>query len=259
MPNGRPGSQYFGSPQQPRHAPPPTTGPSPGPGPTGPRGGAGSTWAASTTAAAAPSFSPPAQGQATSAHAIVDQAKKGDEQALRTLFGQFIPSAEPVDEAHYLGVMGMLGLGTHSFAALTPQRVATLRIGAFGEVFYQDAPLEYLNSTAVLQPSRLKLYALPAIWVFGWTIFLLMALVGLAEGLGGFGLLILLVVVLALLATPLVVKLAYGLVKSGMLLWVREGLAVFVFMDRQRITLANRYYRLLSELRDERVRAMGNP
>ncbi|WP_285588733.1 hypothetical protein [Actinomycetospora sp. NBRC 106378] len=189
----------------------------------------------------------------------MDQAKRGDQQALRTLFGQFIPPAEAVDEAHYLGVMGILGFGTHSFAALTPRRVATVRIGMFGEVSYQDAPLEYLNSTAVYQPSRLKLYAWPAGWV-------LLMLYFFAQGIGlmgydvtGLGFAVLVISILGLLATPLAVKLSYRFVKSGLVLWVREGLAVDVFMDRQRITHANRYYRLLSEYRDERIRTVGNP
>ena len=58
---------------------------------------------------------------------VRDRAIAGDKEALETLFGQFIPNDEEVVDSRYLGVLGVWGFGTHSFAAITPNRVAALR------------------------------------------------------------------------------------------------------------------------------------
>jgi len=197
------------------------------------------------------------------------RAKADDVRALEVLFAQFVPPGEQIVETRYMGLIGVWGLGTHSFAAVTTERVATLKIGMFGAVTYQDGSLEYVNSSAIHQPSRLKLYLPAALWVlfvvsFGLA-FWLPILFGpggpgqLGAGLGMAVLLSLLAVVVALLLVPLVVRLTYGFVKSGLTLWVREGLSVLIFIDRKRIALANRLYRLCSELRDERIREIGHP
>jgi hypothetical protein len=183
------------------------------------------------------------------------RAKADDARALEILFAQFVPPGEQIVETRYMGVMGLWGIGTHSFAAVTTQRVASLRIGLLGALAYQDGSLEYINSSAIFQPSRLRLYWPAAMWVMGVFVFAFFSSVVS----GGAVLVPLLVLVIGLLLVPLVVRITYRFVKSGLVLWVREGLAMAVFIDRRRIALANRFYRLSSELRDERIREIGHP
>jgi hypothetical protein len=182
------------------------------------------------------------------------RAKADDARALEILFAQFVPPGEQIVETRYMGVMGLWGIGTHSFAAVTTQRVASLRIGLLGALAYQDGSLEYINSSAIFQPSRLRLYLPAAMWVLGVFVFAFSYSV-----LFGAVLFPLLTLVIGLLLVPLVVRITYRFVKSGLVLWVREGLAMAVFIDRRRIALANRFYRLSSELRDERIREIGHP
>jgi hypothetical protein len=179
------------------------------------------------------------------------RAKDDDPRALEILFGQFIPPGEQIVETRYLGVMGLWGFGTHSFAAVTTHRLASLRVGLLGELLYQDGSLEYVNSSAVYQPSRLQMY-LPAVIMV--LFFGVMAFVALPPAAA-----VVVVVLATLLLVPLVVKATYRIRKSGLVVWVREGLAVHVFIDRPRIALANRFYRLACELRDERLREIGHP
>jgi hypothetical protein len=137
------------------------------------------------------------------------------------------------------------------------QRVATLRIGIFGSVEYQDGSLEYVNSSAIFQPSRLAMYWPAVFWAVLLTTFGAVA-GGLGSGSGGvIGFLLGLVVGIAM--APLVVRLQYRIKKSGLVFWIREGLAVYLFIDRERIGFANQYYRLACELRDERLREIGHP
>jgi hypothetical protein len=180
---------------------------------------------------------------------VMARAKADDAQALETLFEQFIPPGEQIVETRYMGVMGLWGLGTHSFAAVTTQRVASIRVGLLGELLYQDGSLEYINSSAVYQPSRLKMY-MPAI--------IMMLFVVIAALVTGSAI-ALLAVFFVLLLTPLMVKWGYRIQKSGLVVWIREGINVHIFIDRPRIALANRFYRLACELRDERLREIGHP
>ena len=183
------------------------------------------------------------------------RAKADDARALEILFAQFVPPGEQIVETRYMGVMGLWGIGTHSFAAVTTQRVASLRIGLLGALVYQDGSLEYINSSAIFQPSRLRLYLPAAMWVLGVFVFAFFYSILF----GGAVLVPLLALVIGLLLVPLVVRITYRFVKSGLVLWVREGLAMAVFIDRRRIALANRFYRLSSEFRDERIREIGHP
>jgi hypothetical protein len=181
---------------------------------------------------------------------VMARAREDDPQALEILFQQFVPPGEQIVETRYMGVMGLWGIGTHSFAAVTTQRVASLRVGLLGELLYQDGSLEYVNSSAIFQPSRLRLYLLPALWV------LVVCAFSVASGSVPIAIL---GTLLALALTPFVLRLSYRLNKSGLVIWIREGLSVYMFIDRRRIALANRFYRLCSELRDERIREIGHP
>lgn len=159
---------------------------------------------------------------------LLGNAKKGDTRAIVTLFKQFVPPDEHIEAVDYLGVQGVWGLGTHSFACVTSRRVAGLRTKIFGEVTYQDAALEHVNSGVIYQPSRFWLY------VF---------VIGSAFLTAGFSLLLL----------PLTVRLFYRFKKSGLVLWVREGIPVYIFSDRKRLINANRLYRTALALRENRI------
>jgi hypothetical protein len=67
------------------------------------------------------------------------------------------------------------------------------------------------------------------------------------------------VVLLGLLLLPVAVRHYYRFNKSGLLLWVREGISIFVFIDRKRMINAKRFYRLCCDQREERLRAVGQP
>jgi hypothetical protein len=202
-----------------------------------------------------PQYAPPAAAappQYAPAPSLVDRAKAGDSEALATMFGQFVPRGEQILEGHYLGLLGIFGLGTHSFAAVTPRRFATLRISMFGGVEYRDGSLEYVNSAAVLQPSKVKLY----VWVAALSLFFF--LVGVATLAGGSALGIVFLL-LSVAHIPLTVRIYYARNKSGIVLSIREGLAVYAFIDRSRMRLANQLYRRCTDVRDERLRELGHP
>jgi len=200
---------------------------------------------------------------------VLVRARADDVSALEILFAQFIPPREDIVETRYMGLIGVWGIGTHSFAAVTTERFASLKIGLFGAVTYQDGSLEYINSSAIHQPSRLRLYLPAVLWVLAVVSIVLSAWLLILFPLGGPGqlgaglvvvvLASFLIVAVALLLVPLVVRLTYGFVKSGLTVWIREGPSVVIFIDRKRITLANRLYRLCAELRDERLREIGHP
>jgi hypothetical protein len=187
------------------------------------------------------------------AESLIARAKANDKEALATMFAQFLPSGEEVVDCHYLGVLGLWGVGTHSFAAVTARRIATLRISLLGGVHYQEGALEYVNSAAVHQPSIVSLYlafaryVVVALVVVIWTGVVIHALAALA------------LAVIAVLFVPVYVRYYYRRHKSGVVLWIREGISVDAFIDRGRMLVANRLYRECMNLREERLRAIGRP
>jgi hypothetical protein len=257
MTGTRPGAEFFGRPSQqqpqqqqsnmPTFGPPSRETPRTAPQPTQPSqpplGGAASGSTAYGSAAPVPPVQPPSQG-------VMARARADDPRALETLFEQFVPQGEQIVETRYLGVIGLWGIGTHSFTAVTTHRVASLRVGIFGAVLYQDGALEYVNSSAIYQPSRLALYWPAVLWV------LVFVAGAIATELNPWALVALLI---ALLFVPVIVRLQYRFKKSGLVIWIREGLSLYVFIDRTRIALANRFYRLCMELREERIREVGHP
>jgi hypothetical protein len=200
----------------------------------------------------APQYVPPASAPPAAApqqSSLVDRAKAGDSEALATMFAQFLPKGEQVIEGQYLGVLGFWGIGTHSFAAVTPRRFATLRISLLGGVAYSDGSLEYVNSAAVFQPSKVMLYVTAT--VVSLFFFLAGVLNGIVAGI------VLLLISLALL--PITIRIYYRFNKSGIVLWVREGLQVYAFIDRSRMRVANQLYRRCTDAREERLRMLGHP
>jgi hypothetical protein len=165
------------------------------------------------------------------------------------MFAQFLPRGEQVLDGRYLGVLGFWGIGSHSFAAVTSRRIATLRISLLGGVQYQDGSLEYVNSAAVFQPTKVTLYLYAAavsiiFFVLGYGIHPVVSIGAL---------------LLSFILLPVTVRLYYRIKKSGVVLWIREGLVLYAFIDRKRMRIANEFYRVCADLREERLRTIGHP
>jgi len=160
------------------------------------------------------------------------RAKQNDKEAMALMFKQFISADETIHSVEYLGTNGIWGLGTHSFGCLTNRRIAALKVGAFGEVVYQDGFLEYLNSMVVWQPGKLGLY----IWSF------ILVLLSIPT----FG--------IALVLFPLMVKTYYRFNKCGLVFIIRQGVSVYMFTNRKLLGRANSIYRDTVALREGRFR-----
>jgi hypothetical protein len=184
---------------------------------------------------------------------VLRMAKQGDVQATALMFKQFVPEDESVYFAEYLGVEGFWGIGTHSFGCLTDRRVASIRVGAFGEVVYQDGYIDYVNSGVVYQPSKLMLY----LAIIICTLVALGSAAGIVLGIiQGRAEIIATCVIWflgSLIALPVSVKIFYRLKKCGVVFWIREGICVYLFTNRGRLVKANRLYRNLTQLREQRI------
>jgi hypothetical protein len=190
---------------------------------------------------------------------LVGRARAGDKEAIETMFRQFIPPDEPIDSVAFLGLRGLLGIGVHSFGAVTSRRAAGLEVSVLGGVVYRDGYYEHLNSAAVFQPSRLLQMTVSCVIGALWVVALAAVLLGDSSAVGkSFGALA--IVGLFIVTIPLGTKLFYHFVKSGLVLVVREGVSVVVWADRTRLPIANQLSQRASQLREARLRAMrGNP
>lgn len=145
-------------------------------------------------------------------------------------------------------------------ACLTDKRIADITLGWFGEVIYQDALLEYYNSSVLFQPSRLLLYLL----------FVLLAMVPFSllayPDSSAFNLLNLLPMwVLApggllalLLGIEFVIRVYYAFSKCGIVLWIKDGVSIYMFCDRGKTVRVNSLLRCMREARDQRVQQLGH-
>lgn len=196
---------------------------------------------------------------------LLDRAKHNDPEAITKMFRQFISPDEEIYFAEYCGLLGFWIFGTHSFACLSNRRLASLHVGAFGRVLYNDGFLEHHNSGVVAQPSLLKLY----LWSFFAGVFGILVLgvsltasLQVFQAVGGVlgalsGLLTLAFGTgLALLSVMLTIRAYYSLNKCGLVWWIREGVSVFVFTNRGKMNRANHLYRLSCQVRDERLKVV---
>ena len=166
---------------------------------------------------------------------LMQRAKNNEFAAIKKMFQQFLPEDEEVLAAEYLGIKGIWGFGTLSFACVTNRRAAAIRTGHFGEVIFQDGCMEYINSGVIYQPSKLWLYVL----------YVVVALLAIPT----FGIILLLL--------PFIIKIYYNLNKCGVVFAIREGVNVYMFTDRDRLIIANRLYRMVMQAREIRVREIG--
>lgn len=200
---------------------------------------------------------------------ILRRAIENEPEALSVMFRQFIPPNEEIQFAEYLGIEGFWGIGKRSFACVTDKRIASLQVGAFKEVIYQDGYLEYTNSGMIHQPSKLKMYVFFVIATFvslwlallAYTMFYSLlnpnrmpdyTLLPAAIGIVYFLILLPLTLIIA-------VKLFYRSVKCGLVWIIREGIIIYIFANRSKLKRANHLYRICTELRDERIRNIREP
>ncbi len=167
-------------------------------------------------------------GTARSPGSILQRAKLNDPDALAVMFRQFVPNDETILAAQFLGTQGVWGIGIHSFACVTDSRIAAIQVKLFGEVTYQDGSLEHVNSAVIFQPSKAVLY-----------LFIIASAI-LTLGIG-------------LLLLPVTVRLFYRFKKSGLVFWIREGVAVYMFSDRKLLRQANVVYRTALAARERRL------
>ncbi|MCW3110055.1 MAG: hypothetical protein JWQ09_4561 [Segetibacter sp.] len=162
-------------------------------------------------------------------HGIFAAAKLNDPEALALMFQQFIGPDEQIQFCEYMGQYGIVIMVTHSFICITEKRVISLQIGSFGEIIYQDAFIEYLNSGLIYQPSILGLY--------------IISIIAVVSTLG-----------IGILLIPFIVKAYYKLYKCGLVYIIKEGLQVYVFVNRNRMSRANTLWRLTAEVRENRIK-----
>jgi hypothetical protein len=181
-----------------------------------------------------PSPQPVGKGNIKLGASILQRASRDDFDAIATIFEQFIPQNEKIHIARYLGILGIFGIGTRNFACVTDTRVAYITTDNFGEVTYQDGYLEHINSGAIYQPSIFYLYLLIGFYLFSSYASVFKFLndasllptdffaSGFSSSMSGFVLWFLILAFPALILN-FFIKGYYRLVKSGLVLTVREG------------------------------------
>ncbi len=181
-----------------------------------------------------PSPQPVGKGNIKLGASILQRASQDDFDAIATMFKQFIPQDEQIHIARYLGRRGLCGIGTRNFACVTDSRVAHITTGYFGEITYQDGYLEHINSGAIYHPSRFLLCS----FLFTFLSFLFISLFVLGITLVPFFILLSQTdnsnidynsisqyasYITMVLLTPVAIRWFYSIIKSGLVLTVKEG------------------------------------
>jgi len=63
---------------------------------------------------------------------------------------------------------------------------------------------------------------------------------------------------LGFLTVYLTIQLYHRFNKCGLMWWIREGISVYVFTNRSKMSRANNLYRMLCQVRDERLKNVGH-
>lgn len=153
-------------------------------------------------------------------HAIMD-----NEESVKALFQGFIAESEEVIDCGYLGTLGII-FPEHSFWCITSERLCSLRIKNGGEMSFTSAYLEYINSNAFYQPSLLKL--------------ILLLVVSAATTMG-----------IAILIFPMIIKTYYQVNKSGAVFWVKNGIPIYIYADRDYLKRAQKIAIITINLRNK--------
>lgn len=152
---------------------------------------------------------------------VLKEAMAGNEKAIANLFSGFLSNAETVDGCGYLGSLGFI-FPEQSFWCVTDLRACSLRIKRGGELVFSSGYISHINSDAFYQPSLTLLWVLIAVLVIG------------TLGVG-------------ILLVPWIVKAFYQAKKSGIVFWVREGIPVYIFADRNNLRKAQQVFALISD------------
>lgn len=156
---------------------------------------------------------------------LLNDAIMDNEDSIKTLIQGFIAESEEIIDCGYLGTLGII-FPEHSFWCITSDRLCTLRIKNGGEMSFISAYLEYINSNAFYQPSLLKL------------ILLLGVSAVTTMGLG-------------ILMFPVLIKAFYQTNKSGAVFWVRDGIPIYIYADREYLKRAQKIATLTINLRNK--------
>lgn len=157
---------------------------------------------------------------------LINSAVMGDKASITTMFRSFIGNEEQILDVCYFGSYGILLTKVRSFVCLTDKRIATIQYGSFGQISYQDAFIEELNSGIIYQPSIFALYII--------SIILACSIIGIV-------------------LIPTWVQFYYQIKKSGLVCSIREGFSVYAFANRSKINEVNKFWRKVANVRTLRV------
>ncbi|MBK7410256.1 MAG: hypothetical protein IPJ40_20680 [Saprospirales bacterium] len=174
------------------------------------------------------------------------------------MFGQFLSPGENIVRADFLGTKGIFPFSSYSFSCLTNERVASLEIGPFRKVEYDDVWHKSVNGAEIKQPSKFYLYLgliIMALIFFVlwesedirylvWDILdALSDLIGwIAFPLDDFFTRFFELVIYYFLFN-LFIRGYYIFVKCGLVFKIKERDAVYIFCDRERMLKINQFYR----------------
>ena len=152
---------------------------------------------------------------------VLTKAISGDKESIMLLFQPFVKN-ETILKSNYFGKLGLWLWGTHSFAAITDTKIVALQIGPFGQIIYQDGDIKHVNSGIIYQPRVLWLYIIS---------FLLCC------------------TIIGILFIPFFVRIYYSFKKSGLVWSIREGIPVYVFASRNRISTISEYWSYVTTIK----------
>lgn len=189
------------------------------------------------------------------------RAKENDREAVEMLFAGFLGENEHVRDCGYLGVVGYI-FPDRSFWCLTDKRVCALLIRRGGRVRFTSGFSRLINSMAVRQPSLILLWVLIIAWLL--LIVTPVAIAGyearwaidqfMVWNLGieflPWWLFAFLPALLLLYATRWLTRIFFRLTKTGCTFWIREGIPVYFFADRQNIGETQRVVKHFTDEKD---------
>lgn len=160
-------------------------------------------------------------GKITVSSNVLTRSVNGDKDSITQLFQPFVKN-ENIIRSDYFGKRGLWIWGTHSFAAITDSKIISLQIGPFGQIIYQDGDIKHVNSGIIYQPRVLMLYIISVLLCF---------------------------TIIGILFIPFFVRIYYSFKKSGLVWSIREGIPVYVFASRNRITLISDYWSEMTKVK----------
>lgn len=189
------------------------------------------------------------------------RARQNDREAVEMLFAGFLGENEHVRDCGYLGVVGFI-FPDRSFWCLTDKRICGLMIRRGGRVRFTSGFSRLINSMMVRQPSLILLWTI----IIAWLLFVVTpaALAGNQAQwdiqdflLWNFGIdwlpwwtLAFLPALFLLWVTRWIARIYFRLTKTGCTFWIREGIPVYLFADRQNMSETQRLVKLFTDEKD---------